>query len=178
MKRFKATIDVSRWYGRAPLLSRKLIASALTVAGLISSGFGVRYLTQTPEDVLAIAPIDTAFCRVPGTSGWAASSAFFRIAAAEETATEQSRPRTEVKPFDYAVEGTSPAAQPDPWLWDNLGSLRFRITTARTPNNGWSLYGLSEVYRKRGDQRGTKAAEELLSRAWVGPRSHLDLAWL
>ena len=56
--------------------------------------------------------------------------------------------------------------------------MAFRESLARTPNNGWSLYGLSEVYRKRGDQRGTKAAEELLSRAWVGPRSHLDLARL
>ena len=56
--------------------------------------------------------------------------------------------------------------------------MAFRESLARTPNNGWSLYGLSEVYKKRGDRRGAQAAEELLSRAWVGSREQLGLAKL
>ncbi len=146
MKRSEATTDLSRWYGRAPVLSRRLIVSASIVAGLVSGGLGVRYLTQTPEDVLAIAPVDPALCRVPGTGGWAANSVFFRIAAAEDKAAEQARPRTEVKPFDYAVEGTSPAAQSDPWLWDNLGSMSFPITTARPEAQRFFDQGLRLAY--------------------------------
>ena len=56
--------------------------------------------------------------------------------------------------------------------------MAFRESLARTPNNGWSLYGLMEVYKKRGDQRGAQAAEDLLARAWVGTRAQLDLARL
>src|SRR5262245_52416572 len=56
--------------------------------------------------------------------------------------------------------------------------MAFRESLARTPNNGWSLYGLSEVYKKRGDQRAAQAAEDLLSRAWVGSRVQLELARL
>ena len=54
--------------------------------------------------------------------------------------------------------------------------MAFRESLSRTPNNGCSLYGLSEVYKKRGDKRGAQAAEELLGRAWVGPLGELDLA--
>jgi tetratricopeptide (TPR) repeat protein len=54
----------------------------------------------------------------------------------------------------------------------------FRESLARTPNNGWSLYGLSEVYKKRGDQRGAQAAEDLFTGAWVGPRDQLNLGRL
>lgn len=54
----------------------------------------------------------------------------------------------------------------------------FRSSLIRTPNNGWALYGLSEVYKKRGDLKSAYAAEELLSKAWAGDRMQLDVARL
>lgn len=51
----------------------------------------------------------------------------------------------------------------------------FRDSLNRVPNNGWALYGLSEVYRKRGDARRVQATEELLSQAWAGTREQLSL---
>ncbi|MDB5796870.1 MAG: hypothetical protein JWP36_772 [Paucimonas sp.] len=54
----------------------------------------------------------------------------------------------------------------------------FRASLMRAPNNGWSLYGLSELYRKRGDARSAAAAEQLLKDAWAGDRAQLSLARL
>ncbi|MEN3364103.1 MAG: hypothetical protein V7606_1377 [Burkholderiales bacterium] len=54
----------------------------------------------------------------------------------------------------------------------------FRSSLVRTPNNGWALYGLSEVYRKRGDTKRVAATEELLGKAWAGEREQLDLSRL
>jgi tetratricopeptide (TPR) repeat protein len=54
----------------------------------------------------------------------------------------------------------------------------FRESLARAPNSGWSLYGLREVYEKRGDRGAVNETEELLQRAWVGSREQLQLARL
>ena len=54
----------------------------------------------------------------------------------------------------------------------------FRDSLVQTPNNGWALYGLAEVYKKRGDAKRAAAAEELLRKAWAGDRAQLDLARL
>jgi tetratricopeptide (TPR) repeat protein len=51
----------------------------------------------------------------------------------------------------------------------------FRDSLARAPNNGWSLYGLREVYEKRGDQDAMRDTEELLGQTWIGPREELEL---
>ena len=91
---------------------------------------GIRHHTQTPSEILAIAPIDTALCRVPGTGGFTATSVFFRLAMAGSKQADPAKPRTEVKPFDYAVEGTSPAEQDEPSLWNNLGQLNYPVTTS------------------------------------------------
>jgi tetratricopeptide (TPR) repeat protein len=54
----------------------------------------------------------------------------------------------------------------------------FRSSLIRAPNNGWALYGLTEVYKKRGDARRAAATEELLGKAWAGERKQLALARL
>ena len=64
-----------------------------------------------------------------------------------------------------------------------LGELKaaedaFRASLAQAPNNGWALYGLSEVYRRMGR---TDAAAEVMRRfdeAWAGDRGMLDLTKL
>lgn len=60
----------------------------------------------------------------------------------------------------------------------NGAEQAFRASLVRTPNNGWSLYGLSQVYKKRGDVQRAAAAEELLNKAWAGDRGQLELARL
>lgn len=54
----------------------------------------------------------------------------------------------------------------------------FRSILVGTPQNGWALYGLAEVYRQRGDARSARAVEKRLRQAWLGDPSRLDLARL
>ena len=50
-----------------------------------------------------------------------------------------------------------------------------RTSLARTPNNGWALYGLKELYQKRGDRTSARATEKLLANAWAGEPTMLSL---
>jgi tetratricopeptide (TPR) repeat protein len=52
----------------------------------------------------------------------------------------------------------------------------FRASLARQPNNGWALYGLTQVYVRKGDARAAVAAQKRFSAAWAGPWSGPDLA--
>lgn len=54
----------------------------------------------------------------------------------------------------------------------------FRDSLAKTPNNGWALYGLAQTYARQGLQREARAVEQHLARAWSGERKYLDLARL
>ncbi len=49
---------------------------------------------------------------------------------------------------------------------------------AHAPNNGWSYYGLVQLYKARDDATAAGTAETELAKAWVGDRSLLDLAKL
>ena len=52
----------------------------------------------------------------------------------------------------------------------------FRESLARAPNNGWALYGLSEVYRRGEQKAAAAAAQKRLDKAWAGSKRDLDLA--
>jgi len=52
----------------------------------------------------------------------------------------------------------------------------FRASLARQPNNGWALYGLLQVYVRKGDARAAVAAQKRFDAAWAGPWSGPDLA--
>jgi tetratricopeptide (TPR) repeat protein len=45
----------------------------------------------------------------------------------------------------------------------------------RAPANGWSYYGLSQVYKARGDAAAAAQAEAELAKTWIGDRSVLQL---
>lgn len=51
----------------------------------------------------------------------------------------------------------------------------FRASLNRVPNNGWALYGLTQVYKKQGDDARAVATEQLLEEAWAGDRNQLNL---
>jgi tetratricopeptide (TPR) repeat protein len=54
----------------------------------------------------------------------------------------------------------------------------FRASLAKAPNNGWALYGMSEVYRRDGRKAALAEVTRRLDRAWAGERRRLDLARL
>jgi tetratricopeptide (TPR) repeat protein len=94
--------------------------------------------------------------------------------------------------FEQAVAVEDKLAYMEPPFWyypvrQSLGAVlvqlgaldraeeAFRTSLARAPNNGWSLYGLQEVYRKRGDDKSARAIERRLAQAWAGTRQQLSL---
>lgn len=46
---------------------------------------------------------------------------------------------------------------------------------AKSPNNGWVLYGLSETYKNLGDKKAAKYARNLMKKVWLGDRKDLNL---
>ena len=44
---------------------------------------------------------------------------------------------------------------------------QFRRALARAPNNGWSYYGLAELYRTRGDAEAARKADAELTKTWI-----------
>jgi tetratricopeptide (TPR) repeat protein len=55
---------------------------------------------------------------------------------------------------------------------------QFRRALKRAPNNGWSYYGLAELYRVRGNADAAKKAEQDLANTWIGDRALLQLSRL
>ena len=55
---------------------------------------------------------------------------------------------------------------------------QFRRALKRAPNNGWSYYGLSELYKARGDADAARKAEVELAKTWIGDRGLLQLSKL
>ena len=51
----------------------------------------------------------------------------------------------------------------------------FRAALARSPNNGWVLYGLAETERALGHRPEAAAADAALGRAWLGDRRWLRM---
>jgi tetratricopeptide (TPR) repeat protein len=54
----------------------------------------------------------------------------------------------------------------------------FRASLVRSPNNGWALFGLSEVYRRMGRTEAAAEMTRRLEAAWAGDRRLLDLSRL
>jgi tetratricopeptide (TPR) repeat protein len=55
---------------------------------------------------------------------------------------------------------------------------QFRRALARAPNNGWSYYGLTELYKARGDAAAERKAQTELAMTWLGDRQLLQLSKL
>jgi tetratricopeptide (TPR) repeat protein len=100
-----------------------------------------------------------------------------------------------IKLFETAVAMEDALAYSEPPFWyyptrQSLGAALLvagdlekaeevlRASLARTPNNGWALFGLMEVYKRRGDDASARAAKQLLDKAWMGGTGALNLARL
>jgi tetratricopeptide (TPR) repeat protein len=103
--------------------------------------------------------------------------------------------KTAVLGFEAAValEDGLPYMEPPYWYYplrQSLGAIyllagevdraeaAFHACLARSPNNGWALYGLAEVYKRRGNEQQARSAQRRLAQAWAGDRQALDLARL
>jgi tetratricopeptide (TPR) repeat protein len=89
-----------------------------------------------------------------------------------------------------AVEDRVPYMEPPYWYYpvhQSLGAALYRArrydeaadaftaALARTPNNGWALYGLAAAERARGRGLQAAAADAALKRAWAGNRQWLRM---
>jgi tetratricopeptide (TPR) repeat protein len=53
---------------------------------------------------------------------------------------------------------------------------QFQRALARAPANGWSYYGLAELYKARGNTAAAKKAEADLAKTWIGDRKLLQVS--
>jgi tetratricopeptide (TPR) repeat protein len=92
-----------------------------------------------------------------------------------------------------ALQDSLPYMEPPYWYYPVRQSLaaallqagrlddadeQFRRALQRAPNNGWSHYGLSELYKARGDKEGAAREEAELAKSWIGDRQLLQLSKL
>ncbi len=83
------------------------------------------------------------------------------------------------------IEDTLAYMEPPYWYYpvrQSLGSVRlrqgrleeaekaFRESLARARGNGWTLAGLAETYRRKGDAKAEAATRKAFARAWFGPK--------
>ena len=55
---------------------------------------------------------------------------------------------------------------------------QFQRALKRAPNNGWSWYGLAELYKARGKADEARKLETDLAKTWIGDRQQLELSKL
>jgi len=55
---------------------------------------------------------------------------------------------------------------------------QFKLALKRAPGNGWSWYGLAELYKARGKADQASTLEADLAKLWIGDRKQLDLSKL
>jgi len=53
---------------------------------------------------------------------------------------------------------------------------QFELALRRAPANGWSYYGLAELYKARGDTAAARKAEASLAKTWIGDRKLLQIS--
>jgi tetratricopeptide (TPR) repeat protein len=86
---------------------------------------------------------------------------------AEAAALQDALPYTEPPYWYYPVRQSLAAALLQAGRLDEAQE-QFERALKRAPANGWSYYGLAQVYRARGDAAAAGKAEADLARTWVG----------
>ena len=89
------------------------------------------------------------------------------------------------------MQDTLPYTEPPYWYYpvrQSLGAAllqagrlaeaeeQFRFALKRSPNNGWSYFGLAELAKARGATEEAHKAEADLARTWIGDRALLKLS--
>jgi tetratricopeptide (TPR) repeat protein len=55
---------------------------------------------------------------------------------------------------------------------------QFQRALKRAPNNGWTYFGLAQLYKARRDAKAARDAEAQLANTWFGARALLDVSRL
>jgi tetratricopeptide (TPR) repeat protein len=101
--------------------------------------------------------------------------------------------RTAVTHFAQAadLQDALPYTEPPYWYYpirQSLGAAlmqagryaeaeqQFQRALVRAPSNGWSYYGLAELYKLRGNAAAARKAEADLERTWIGNRKLLQVS--
>jgi tetratricopeptide (TPR) repeat protein len=101
--------------------------------------------------------------------------------------------RTAVVRFERAaaLQDALPYTEPPYWYYPIRQSLaaallqvrryaeaerQFQRALSRAPSNGWSYYGLAELYKSRGNTTAARKAEADLARVWIGDRRLLQIS--
>ena len=101
--------------------------------------------------------------------------------------------RTAVVQFARAAElqDALPYTEPPYWYYPIRQSLaaallqagryaeaqrQFQRALSRAPSNGWSYYGLAQLYKSRGNTAAARKAEADLARTWIGDRRLLQIS--
>ena len=101
--------------------------------------------------------------------------------------------RTAVAQFEQAaaLQDALPYTEPPYWYYPIRQSLaaallqagryaeaerQFQRALSRAPSNGWSYYGLAQLYKARGNASAARKAEADLARIWIGDRQLLQIS--
>jgi tetratricopeptide (TPR) repeat protein len=101
--------------------------------------------------------------------------------------------RTAIERFEQAaaLQEALPYTEPPYWYYPIRQSLaaallqagryalaerQFQRALSRAPSNGWSYYGLAELYKARGNTTAAHKAEANLARTWIGDRKLLQIS--
>ena len=101
--------------------------------------------------------------------------------------------RTAIVRFERAaaLQDALPYTEPPYWYYPVRQSLaaallqagryaeaerQFQRALSRAPSNGWSYYGLAELYKARGNTVAARKAEADLARTWIGDRGLLQIS--
>ena len=116
-----------------------------------------------------------------------------RTVIAARVAQAQGDTGTAIARFGEAatLQDTLPYMEPPFWYYpvrQSLGAAllqagrlseaeeQFRLALKRTPNNGWTYFGLVELYKARGGDAEMRQAEAELVKTWIGDRALLKLS--
>jgi tetratricopeptide (TPR) repeat protein len=93
----------------------------------------------------------------------------------QAAALQDALPYTEPPYWYYPIRQSLAAALLQAGRYDEA-EKQFQRALRRAPANGWSYYGLAELYKARGDSAAAGQAEADLAKTWIGERKLLQIS--
>ena len=93
----------------------------------------------------------------------------------QAAALQDALPYTEPPYWYYPIRQSLAAALLQGGRYDEA-EQQFQRALARAPANGWSYFGLAELYKARGNTAAANQAEADLARTWIGDRRLLQIS--
>jgi tetratricopeptide (TPR) repeat protein len=149
-------------------------AEAQAIAALERGDFAVLKAAGVPaQDVLALARTVIEARIAQGQGDKDAAVQKFELAAA----LQDGLPYMEPPYWYYPVRQSLAVALMQAGRLDDA-EAQFQRALKRAPANGWSRYGLAELYKAKGNAEQAKKMEEELAKTWIGDRQQLQLSRL